>query len=258
MTNVHDPDLTTIHNGITNFRSSLANRLARVPQESEEQSARDMGAHQMLLAFNNDIERLKTMESLLYAARLEIEEHVIVLRERFSAVKTLPHEILAYVFWLGLGHDPLEDSNLLGSVTQVCKDWRAIAIGETKLWRRIYGEWPSKQRAMYLARSASTPIEVFIWSIWDGPLVEDSDTDSDTDSDEDVAFDLREDLLAESSRWRSLSLMNCAPAFTSRFIERISQLNTLDRLQALHISGRVFSPSTIHQRKCLPRMFVAG
>jgi hypothetical protein len=98
-----------------------------------------------------------------------------------------------------------------------------VAIGLTQLWARIHVEWNRNQRALWLERSGTRPLDVYltVHSRWElarfGDIVGERD------------------LFLHSSRWRSLSIRNCGPPFIGEFLRRVTRSIDLKSLESLKV-----------------------
>ena len=95
---------------------------------------------------------------------------------RVSAVQHLPCELLSEIFlhYAGGGVDTVSTIRMPLLTTQICKEWRAIAISTPNLWCRLFLSINERQAAShselagtFLARSGSCPLTLYIF--WKEP-----------------------------------------------------------------------------------------
>jgi hypothetical protein len=116
---------------------------------------------------------------------------------------------------------------------QVSRLWRAVAISLTQLWARIRLEWNPEQRALWLERSGTRPLDFSLT----------------TDRILPERWELARfgdifgegDLLLHSLRWRSLSLRSSGHPIPQQFLDRLTRSMDLKSLESLklvsHMAG---------------------
>ena len=94
-------------------------------------------AEQELRGYRTEVNRLKTMITVLEYKERTLKEKMANYRSLLSPVHRLPPEILTQIFELCAGEEPLlsPDRNpAIVSLTQVCGRWRQTALSVPQLW----------------------------------------------------------------------------------------------------------------------------
>ncbi|KAF9516851.1 hypothetical protein BS47DRAFT_609425 [Hydnum rufescens UP504] len=117
---------------------------------------------------------------------------------------------------------------------QVSRLWRAMTLNLTQLWARIHVEWNTKQRTLWLERSGTRPLDIYItidchrperWVPIQSP---------------NVFGD--QDLFLHSSRWRSLSLRSSGRLIAEEFLDRLMRSMDLKSLESLTLLSPTHGP----------------
>jgi hypothetical protein len=107
-----------------------------------------------------------------------------------------------------------------------------VTISLTRLWARIHVEWNPKQRALWLQRSGTRPLGVYLTvdsllpEIWEPSKLGDIFGE--------------EDLFLHSSRWRSLSLRSSGHSIAELFLDRLMRSIDLKSLESLSLLSSTY------------------
>ncbi|KAF9518304.1 hypothetical protein BS47DRAFT_1338593, partial [Hydnum rufescens UP504] len=172
-------------------------------------------------------------------------EELAFLRAGVAPISACPNEIIArillvaYTSGLDEAGDPTEillcisqARTLLSSTRLVSPLWRAVAISLTQLWARIHVEWNRKQRTLWLERSGTRPLDVY--------LTVDSRPPERWEPAGDIVGE--RDLFLHSSRWRSLSIRNPGGRIAGEFLRRVTRSIDLKSLESLKIWFGIAAP----------------
>ncbi|KAF9518288.1 hypothetical protein BS47DRAFT_1359050 [Hydnum rufescens UP504] len=165
------------------------------------------------------IAALEEAESFIRQARLVAEEELALLRARVAPISACPNEIIASILVLTYSSalvERVDPTKTLLRISQVSRLWRAVAVSLTQLWARIRLEWNPEQRALWLERSGTRPLDVYLAV--------------------DSLFPERwEDSFLHFSRWRSLSLRSSGDLTTRDFLRYVPYSMDLKSLESLKL-----------------------
>ncbi|KAF9515514.1 hypothetical protein BS47DRAFT_780825 [Hydnum rufescens UP504] len=183
------------------------------------------------------IAALEEAEAQIRQTKLVAEEELALLRVRVAPISTCPNEIIAkillvtYSSALEEAKDPTE---ILFSISQVSQLWRAMALNLTQLWARMHVEWNAKQRALWLERSGTRPLDVYL-------TIDDHRPERWVPIQSGDVFG-DQDLFLHSSRWRSLSLRSCGRRIAEEFLGRLMRSIDLKSLESLTLLSFTYGP----------------
>jgi hypothetical protein len=115
---------------------------------------------------------------------------------------------------------------------QVSRLWRIVALNLTQLWARIHVEWNAEQRALWLERSGTRPLDVYLTI--DGRCIE---RWVPTESGDVFG---EQDLFLHSSRWRSLSLRSSGLRIAEVFLDHLMRFIDLKSLESLTLLSSTY------------------
>ncbi|KAF4619686.1 hypothetical protein D9613_004902 [Agrocybe pediades] len=162
-------------------------------------------------------EEIPRLEETLSQRRIQMQQVLIRMNERHSALGSFPTEIISTIFkaYLESGEVTIESKAtakhytkaLFSVLVGVCHRWRAIALSDPSLWKTVYVCIPDRMKGneelelfekegmtRWLARSKALPLDIKVYS----------------ESDDYERMDQWKALFGvvqkHSSRWRTLEL----------------------------------------------------
>lgn len=121
----------------------------------------------------------------------------------------------------------------------------------TQLWARIHVEWKPKQRKLWLERSGTRPLDVYLLAdnrlqgVWNP-------------TEDDIDMFGEQDLFLHSSRWRSLSVDNSGHSNTSEFLRCVTSRINLRALESLKLSSVMYGRDVLFADFRLGRHLESG